>query len=171
MKLNSTIHYLFLNWFLIIITVIICQMFPGFYIVGFFFIASRQFAIYLVGHEGVHYLISKNKRINELLSKYLCLFPVMVSLNMYRDNHLAHHRFIGTAIDPDKNLYNQYPLKKTTFIKHLVVHFLSLKMLKDFLRYFTPFYIILKARNTGVFKKKDFIEIHNFANHFDSVVS
>ena len=45
-----------------------------------------------------------------------------------------------------------------SYLENLDLLFSSLKMLKDFLRYFTPFYIIMKARKRGVFNKKDFIE-------------
>lgn len=156
--MNKTIAYLYANWLIILITVLFCQIFPWLYLIGFFLIASRQFAIYLVGHEGLHGLITKNSFFNDYITKYFCLFPVLVSLEMYRTNHLAHHRFLGTAVDPDRNLYNFYPVKKETFFKSLFQSYFNLKLLKDFLRYFTPFYLLKKMGGAKALKKGDFLE-------------
>jgi len=155
--MNITLLYLAFNWFVILFSIALTIFDSRFYVITFFVIASRQFAIYLIGHEGIHNLILNKKSKNDFVAKYLCLFPVMVSLEMYRQNHLAHHKFLGTVIDPDKSLYNFYPLTKSEFFIKLAKEFFTLKMLADFLAYFTPFYLIYRAKRLSKILEEDFL--------------
>lgn len=155
--MNVTLLYLIFNWLIILLSIAITVFDSRFYLITFFIIASRQFAIYLVGHEGVHNLISNKKSRNDFIAKYFCLFPVMVSLEMYRQNHLAHHKFLGTVIDPDKSLYNFYPLSKNDFFSKLAKDFFTFKMLADFLAYFTPFYLVYRSKRISKILEEDFL--------------
>ena len=53
-------------------------------------------------HEGVHSLLFKNQRLNELASDWLAAFPIYSSTYQYRVQHLAHHQFVNDPQrDPD----------------------------------------------------------------------
>ena len=127
------------------------------YPITFLVIANRQFANYLVGHDGIHGLITRNKVLNDFLGRFLCLNPVFVSFESYQVNHMAHHEFLGTQVDPDKALFNFYPINFKKYIYGLFVYFISFKLLNDFISYFTPFRLMLKSRNWKNFFNFDVI--------------
>src|SRR5690348_3630924 len=65
-------------------------------------IGSRQHALVVLGHEGGHYLITRDKAVNDLLTTILCLTPMLIPLDGYRSFHQTHHRALGEpTIDPE----------------------------------------------------------------------
>lgn len=53
-------------------------------------------------HEGTHFLLFENKRLNELASDWLAAFAIYTSTYQYRVHHLAHHQFVNDPVrDPD----------------------------------------------------------------------
>lgn len=64
-------------------------------------VASRQHALLVLMHDGSHFLLCKNKRLNEILSDFFCAFPFGLTTQGYRANHLAHHEHLNTPQDPD----------------------------------------------------------------------
>ena len=96
-------------------------------------IGARQHALAVLGHDGAHYSISKNRRINDALACVLCFWPLGFNLPGYRPFHFAHHRFLGTDRDPEllhkesKQVFlgipvNQWtvPMKRWKFIAYIV---------------------------------------------------
>ena len=155
--MNYSIKYLFINWLIIISSIVLTIRFHLIYPITFLVIANRQFANYLVGHDGIHGLITRNKVLNDFLGRFLCLNPVFVSFESYQVNHMAHHEFLGTQVDPDKALFNFYPINFKKYIYGLFVYFISFKLLNDFISYFTPFRLMLKSRNWKNFFNFDVI--------------
>ena len=51
-------------------------------------------------HEGTHYMLFANRRLNELASDWLAAFPIYTSTYHFRLHHLAHHQFIN---DPERD--------------------------------------------------------------------
>lgn len=51
-------------------------------------------------HEATHYLLFKNRVLNEVISDLLCMFPLFSSTYIFRLHHLAHHQFIN---DPERD--------------------------------------------------------------------
>jgi fatty acid desaturase len=51
-------------------------------------------------HEGTHFLLFENKKLNELASDWLGAFPIYTSTYQYRVHHLAHHQFVN---DPERD--------------------------------------------------------------------
>jgi len=64
-------------------------------------IAARQHALLIIMHDASHFRIVKNHKWNDRLSNWLLSWPVLVSTEGYRDNHLAHHSHLNTDDDPD----------------------------------------------------------------------
>jgi len=91
------------EWALIAATIYLCQRFwhPMLYVFAVVFIASRQHALLVLMHDGVHYRLLPNRRLNDWLSEVVLAWPHLVSARQYRKNHFAHHRHLNTAQDPD----------------------------------------------------------------------
>ena len=51
-------------------------------------------------HEGTHFLLFKDRRLNELASDWLAAFPIYTSTYQFRIHHLAHHQFVN---DPERD--------------------------------------------------------------------
>jgi len=91
------------EWALIAATIYLCQRFwhPMLYVFAVVFIASRQHALLVLMHDGVHYRLLRNRRLNDWMSEALLAWPHLVSARKYRKNHFGHHRHLNTAEDPD----------------------------------------------------------------------
>jgi fatty acid desaturase len=51
-------------------------------------------------HEGTHYMLFANRKLNELASDWLAAFPILTTTFHFRLHHLAHHQFIN---DPERD--------------------------------------------------------------------
>jgi len=96
-------------------------------------IINRIMALGLLTHEAIHQNLSKNKILNDFLGKYACGLPVFISFERWKTLHLMHHRFVGTEADPDRYLYQFYPI---TF-KNFCYQLLSGKLILFHFIYFT----------------------------------
>jgi len=65
-------------------------------------IASRQHAILVLYHDGVHGLVAGNSRVNDFIVNLSVGVPVLLPLHMYRALHQSHHLHLGEAIDPER---------------------------------------------------------------------
>jgi fatty acid desaturase len=63
-------------------------------------IGAGQHHLGVLGHEGSHRTLFRNRWLNELASDWLCMFPIFSTTYMYRLQHLAHHQFVN---DPDRD--------------------------------------------------------------------
>jgi len=82
----SLIHFradLGISWFVLVPTVA----------VAIFLIGACQHRLGGLGHEGAHYMLLKNRVLNELVSDWFCMFPVLTTTEQYRQIHLGHHEF------------------------------------------------------------------------------
>lgn len=78
-------------------------------------------------HEGVHHILFRNRLLNELISDWLCAFPIYSSTYQYRIQHLAHHQFVNDPErDPDILQLKQsghdleFPLEHYDFVKAML---------------------------------------------------
>ena len=51
-------------------------------------------------HEGTHYMLFDDRKLNELTSDWLAAFPIYTSTYAFRLHHLAHHQFVN---DPERD--------------------------------------------------------------------
>lgn len=91
------------EWGLIAATIYLCQRFwhPMLYVFAVALIGSRQHALLVLMHDGVHYRLLRNRRLNDWMSEVILAWPHLVSARQYRKNHFAHHRYLNTQQDPD----------------------------------------------------------------------
>ena len=69
------------EWALIAATIYLCQRFwhPMLYVFAVAFIGSRQHALLVLMHDGVHYRLLRNRRLNDWLSEVVLAWPHLVS--------------------------------------------------------------------------------------------
>ena len=67
-------------------------------------IASRQHAILVLYHDGVHGLVARGNRANDFIVNSFAGVPLMLPIHMYRVLHQSHHRRLGEKDDPERVL-------------------------------------------------------------------
>lgn len=102
-SLNRTLVTLLGDWSWILGSIFLATTYPSVltFIAAQLVIASRQHALFLVMHEGTHYLLCRNKVWNDRISNFLAAWPVGFSTGRYRIRHWTHHRHLNTDMDPD----------------------------------------------------------------------
>lgn len=71
-------------------------------LVAIVLIGAGQHRLATLGHEASHYLLFRNRVLNELASDWLCMFPLWSLTHYYRLQHLAHHQYPNDPRrDPD----------------------------------------------------------------------
>jgi fatty acid desaturase len=99
---TSACHIL-LEWTAIVLAATLCQHFwnPLLYVATVAFIGARQHALLILMHDGTHYRLFRNRRVNDWMTELLLAWPHLVTMRSYRENHLAHHNYVNTEKDPD----------------------------------------------------------------------
>jgi len=69
-------------------------------LVAIVLIGAGQHQLSGLAHEGSHYILFRNRYLNDLASDLLTMFPLFASIYHYRLQHLAHHQFVN---DPDRD--------------------------------------------------------------------
>lgn len=105
-----TVAIIVLDLLLIIAAIALCEMFWSWvaYVVTAMFIAARQVGVAtILLHDGVHGLLLKNRKHNDLFAKtvgWLVLLPPVSDFDEFRRTHLGHHRKTNAKDDPDRVL-------------------------------------------------------------------
>lgn len=96
-----TVMALVLEWGLIVASIALCERFwnPALYVLTIVFIGARQHALAVLGHDGVHYRLFRNRAINDWTSNLLVFWPLLLTCEGFRYVHSAHHRYLGTERD------------------------------------------------------------------------
>ncbi len=63
-------------------------------------IGAGQHRLTTLAHEASHYMLFRNRKLNEMVSDFLCMFPVWSTTHHYRLQHMAHHQFPN---DPERD--------------------------------------------------------------------
>ena len=74
---------------------------PVAYIVALFVIGGRMHALGILIHDFAHYRFISNKKVSDLIGDLVLAWPLGTTVDGYRRNHLAHHRYTNTDQDPD----------------------------------------------------------------------
>jgi len=92
-----------LEWIGISIAIFLCNRYwnPALYILTVMWIGARQNALAVMMHESVHYRLLPNKKWNDWIGEVFTAWPVMVTVNGFRQTHWAHHRRPNEPDDPD----------------------------------------------------------------------
>lgn len=84
-------------------------------------IGGRQLGLGILGHDGAHHLLYRNRRLNDWVCEWLFNRPLMgASIVAYRNYHLNHHRFTQQANDPDLGLSAPFPITRASFARKVI---------------------------------------------------
>jgi fatty acid desaturase len=88
------------------------------YLLAFFLMARGHVCLNILGHEAAHRLLFSNRRINDIVGRFLSAssFTAMLA---YRRAHFAHHRDELGPDEPDMSLYAGYPISKASWHRKL----------------------------------------------------
>ena len=93
---------------------------PVAYVVAFVVMPTVFARFAILGHEAAHRLLFTNKRVNDVVGKWLVAYPAFVAIDAYRRAHMAHHRDEFGPDEPDLALYRGYPIPAASFRRKLV---------------------------------------------------
>lgn len=82
-------------------------------------IGSRQHALFVIAHDAAHYLLFRNRRLNDLAGR-ACATVQGLSMCTYRVIHRLHHNNLYGELDPDTALHGGYPRGKIYLLKKLL---------------------------------------------------
>jgi fatty acid desaturase len=99
---RSTLH-IAAEWLAIALTITVCQLFWSWplYVVAVALIGARQHALAILMHEGTHYRLFRSHKLNDCIANVFLAWPLTITIEAYRANHFAHHRFVNSGQDPD----------------------------------------------------------------------
>jgi fatty acid desaturase len=133
--------YIALDWMVIVAIVVLAEHFfsPLIYVLAVFLIATRQHALAVMSHEGAHYRLVQDHRWNTWLANLLCVYPLFIQIEIYRYNHLLHHKYTNEEKDPDvryqKDLPDyQFPMAGKKLLRIFIFEFLGGGMIANFQR-------------------------------------
>jgi fatty acid desaturase len=65
-------------------------------------VGATQHRLATFTHEAAHYVLFHNRLLNELVSEWFCMFPVLGTTHPYRVQHIGHHQYPNDPeLDPD----------------------------------------------------------------------
>lgn len=97
-----------LTWFCIFVLWAFCakDQSPSVIIPAVILIGTLQYHLNILGHDGIHFLLFANRRVNDAVCKWLLHAPQGLPLHIMRQNHFYHHRHLGDPSDSDAQYYN-----------------------------------------------------------------
>lgn len=99
---RSALH-IAVEWLAIALAITVSQVAWSWplYIVAVAFIGARQHALAILMHEGAHYRLFRQRKLNDRVANVFLAWPLILTVEDYRANHFAHHRFLNSDEDPD----------------------------------------------------------------------
>jgi fatty acid desaturase len=90
-------------------------------------VGAGQHQLTGLAHEASHHILFRSRYINDLVSDWLCMYPLYSSTQHYRLQHLAHHQFVNDPHrDPDisqlqtSGHWLDFPLARGVFARTLL---------------------------------------------------
>jgi fatty acid desaturase len=111
-------------------------------------VGATQHQLAGAGHEATHYVLFRNRTLNDLASDWLCMFPILTVTHVYRQFHLGHHQFINDPErDPDYAQLNDagqwlgFPVSKRRFLLSLLRQALIVPLVR---------YVLVRAKTNSL---------------------
>jgi fatty acid desaturase len=96
-----------LDWLGIVVALVLLsrmQTWWMFVLVGVW-IGLRQYALFILGHDAIHGSLYPDHKVNDTVSRWLIHGPMFMGFEDGKRNHLEHHKFMGSAADPDRYIH------------------------------------------------------------------
>jgi fatty acid desaturase len=91
-------------------------------------VGAGQHRLATLTHEAAHYMLFRNRLLNELVSEWFCMFPILGTTHSYRVQHLGHHQYPNDpSLDPDWTQMRlsghrfQFPMSRGRFLWECVI--------------------------------------------------
>ena len=107
-------------WGTILLVWVVCSVWPNPLTVlfGILIVGARQLGLGIINHDAAHFLLFKNKRLNDWVTQWFLLRPLLGStVDGYRKYHLDHHRYTQQPNDPDLALSAPFPITRSSFYR------------------------------------------------------
>ncbi len=106
-SLTTSIAYIFRTWLIIFAMWYLCIYHGNMYVYlcAYVVIGIMQYHLNILGHDGLHFLLSKSKKVNDCICHIFLHGPQGAPLSVLRKSHLQHHRLLATKEDPDAHYY------------------------------------------------------------------
>ena len=82
--------------------------------VAIMIVGGRQLGLAILMHDAAHGLLFRRKAVNDRVAQWLCAYPVLTDLQLYRPYHLKHHRLTQQPDDPDLPLSAPFPITRAS---------------------------------------------------------
>lgn len=123
----KTLGALLFEWCVVLATIVATVQLAhwALWLPAMFVIATRQHALLMLFHDAVHGLLARDRRLNDFLINLLVGVPHLLPVESYRPLHLAHHRELGSARDPERTLlyarqhWHYQPLSGNALLRQL----------------------------------------------------
>lgn len=91
------------DWSVIALAIAACEISDSWlvYALALPVIAGRMHGFGGLIHDFAHYRFLKSKALSDWIGDMLFAWPILATIEGYRRNHLAHHRYANTDKDPD----------------------------------------------------------------------
>lgn len=95
------------EWVSIAGAIALCTLFwhPALYVLAVMFIAARQHALIIMGHDASHYRYLPKRWQNELFSNLFLMWPVFASVEGFRKFHSTHHQYTNLPNDGNRHIW------------------------------------------------------------------
>ncbi|WGS49957.1 fatty acid desaturase family protein [Paraburkholderia sp. D15] len=138
-----TLAMILLEWLCVVVTLRVAFALDDWrlYLVAAVIISTRQHALFILYHDAAHYHLTRHRRVNDFLINVAIGVPGVVPVEFYRPLHLAHHRHVGSALDPERQfLYRDQrwqfrPLGTWPLVRQLIGDLLLLNTLRTMRAY------------------------------------
>ncbi len=94
-------------------------------------IGTRQLGLAVLMHDAAHRALHPDAQLNDFLGQWLCAAPLGARLAEYRPCHLAHHRFVQQAEDPDLGLSAPFPITRASLWRKILRDLSGLTFLRQ----------------------------------------
>lgn len=89
-------------------------------VVAIMIVGGRQLGLAILMHDAAHGLLFRRKAVNDVVAQWLCAYPVVTDLYLYRPYHLKHHRLTQQPDDPDLVLSAPFPITRASLRRKIL---------------------------------------------------
>ena len=78
------------------------------YVIVVMFIAARQHALMILGHDCSHYRYLRSRALNDLFGNVFLMWPTFASIEGFRKFHSTHHQYTNLPPDGNRHIWHTH---------------------------------------------------------------
>ncbi len=90
---------------------------PATFLLAVAVVGTRQLGLGILMHDAAHGLLFHGRKLNDWVGNWLCAYPQLLDLDIYRPYHFEHHRRTQQPDDPDLPLSAKFPVSRASFLR------------------------------------------------------